>query len=170
MCIYKHVYSHSISLNSPSNSWVDLVKNAWRQDLSVKPNHLSSTPGSGLSEVAQTADFDGPLWFKVFVHTINFEYFIDMHGSCLRHVPLDRITSKTRIVIAKAQVFFKSSFCCLSLGDCSMSGFRLFLEIQETLKNQTQCGIVTSKLRSQKPSCRMAMLSWVHWTTIVDSL
>ena len=107
MCIYKHVYSHSISLNSPSNSWVDLVKTAWRQDLGVKPNHLSSTPGSGLSEVAQPADFDGPLWFKVFVHTINFEYFIDMHRSCLGHVPLDRITSKNRIVMAKAQVVFK---------------------------------------------------------------
>lgn len=150
MCIYKHVYSHSISLNSPSNSWVDLVKNAWRQDLGVKPNHLSSTPGSGLSEVAQTEDFDGPLWFKVFVHTIDFEYLIDMHRSCLGHVPLDRITSKNRIVMAKAQVFFKSSFCRLSLADCSMSGFRLFLEIQETLKIQTQCGTGIVYLQTSK--------------------
>lgn len=64
-----------------------------------------------------------------------------MHRSCLGHVPLDKMTSKNRIVMAKAQVFFKSSFCCLSLEDCNMFDFRLFLEIQETLKIQTQCDI-----------------------------
>ena len=45
---------------------------------------------------------------------------------------------------------FLNSFCRLSLGDCSMSGFRLFLEIQETLKIQTQCGTGIVYLQTSK--------------------
>ena len=57
--------------------------------------------------------------------------------------------ARTRSWWQKFCCFFKRSFCYLSIGDCGMSGFRLFLEIQEILEIQHTVVLSTEYIKSR---------------------